>query len=252
MSLNNVGVRFRKHAHRSGALKEAVLRRLRPPQWTKGAAVDSNSFWGLRGVNIQLKDGDRLGIIGRNGAGKSTLLKVISRIYRPTEGAVGVQGRIVPLIEIGAGFNPELSGRENAFLNGAILGIPRKIIAEKLESIIDFSELKDFIDMPVKYYSTGMHLKLAFTLATESPPDILILDELYAGGDASFIEKANRRLEKFVSESRILIIVAHNLEYIRRFANRAMILSHGTVVEEGTPQSMIDRYLADSKAGKLV
>ncbi|MBI1861653.1 MAG: ABC transporter ATP-binding protein [Deltaproteobacteria bacterium] len=247
ISVDNVGVRFRKHAHRSGALKEAVLRRLRPPSWLK--EQPANSFWGLKGVSFSLSEGDRLGIIGRNGAGKSTLLKVISRIYRPTEGRVGVEGRIVPLIEIGAGFNPELSGRENAFLNGAILGMPRKVIAERMESIIEFSELKEFIDMPVKYYSTGMHLRLAFTLATEIPPDILILDELYAGGDASFIAKANERLERFVAGSRILIIVAHNLEYIRRFANRAMILKQGEVAGVGAPQAMIESYLSDSQQG---
>ncbi len=222
---------------------------IHPPEWLKNRSGDTECFWGLRNVNLDLKDGDRLGIIGRNGAGKSTLLKVVSRIYRPTEGTVGVTGRIVPLIEIGAGFNPELSGRENAFLNGAILGMSRRFIAQRMESIIDFSELREFIDMPVKYYSTGMHLRLAFTLATELPPDILILDELYAGGDASFIEKANVRLDRFVADSKILILVAHNLEYIRRFCTRVLILDRGRVEADGAPGPMVERYLAQAAAG---
>ncbi len=243
ISLEQVSVRFRNYYGSSSGLKEAVLRKIRPPQWTKKLGADRKEFWGLRGIDLQLREGDRLGIIGRNGAGKSTLLKVISRIYRPTEGKVGVKGRIAPLIEIGAGFNPELSGRENAFLNGSILGIPKKTIKERMDSIVQFSELEEFIDMPIKYYSTGMNLKLAFTLATEIPPDILILDELYAGGDAAFIGKANVRLQNFVSSSKILILVAHNLEYIQQFCNRVVVLDHGKIVADGDPARMIQKYL---------
>lgn len=243
-------MRFKKRSHQSHALKETALRLLRPPRWQKLAATDT--FWGLRDVSFNLREGDRLGIIGGNGAGKSTLLKVISRIYRPTEGKAHVNGRIVPLIEIGAGFNPELSGRENVFLNGAILGMPRRLIADRMASIIDFSELGDFIDMPVKYYSTGMHLRLAFSLATEIEPDILILDELYAGGDASFIERANIRLERFVSGSKILILVAHNLDYIRRFCTQVMVLDKGKIFAQGKPSEMIDAYLSASKTPATV
>lgn len=242
--LDNVSLRFKSFHARSGGLKESVMRWLSPPQWTKKHKPARSEFWGLKDVNLELKEGDRLGIIGRNGAGKSTLLKVISRIYRPTQGAIKVQGRVAPLIEIGAGFNPELTGRENAYLNGSILGIPRKVIAQHLDSIVEFSELQDFIDMPVKYYSTGMHLKLAFTLATELPPDILILDELYAGGDAAFIQRANKRLEQFVESSKILILVAHDMGYIQKFCNRVVVLDHGKLVAQGEPQAMIDRYLS--------
>lgn len=242
--LENVGVRFKKYQGQSSGLKEATMRLLRPPTWYKTAPPSKSEFWGLRGINLRLEEGDRLGIIGQNGAGKSTLLKVISRIYKPVEGKVFVSGRVVPLIEIGAGFNPELTGKENAFLNGAIIGIPRKVIQSRLESIVQFSELKDFIDMPVKYYSTGMYLRLAFTLATEIPPEILILDELYAGGDAVFIEKANVRLDAFVNQSKILILVAHNLEYVRRFCNKVIVLDHGEIKTQGTPDEVIERYLA--------
>lgn len=168
----------------------------------------------------------------------------MSRIYRPTQGTFSSAGRLAPLIEIGAGFNPELSGRENIFLNSAILGIRKKEVEKRLDSIVNFSELEEFIDMPVKYYSTGMHLKLAFTVATEISPDILILDELYAGGDAAFIEKANRRLLEFVNRSKILILVSHNVEYVRQFCNRAIVLDHGNLKLQGEPEEMIKRYTA--------
>ena len=163
ITLQDVSVSFHKHPQSHG-VKEAVMRFLRPPTWTKSHAARSDMFWGLRHIDLKLREGDRLGIIGRNGAGKSTLLKVISRIYRPSEGKLTVKGRIAPLIEIGGGFNPELSGRENIFLNGSILGLPQKLLKERLDSIVEFSELGEFIEMPVKYYSTGMHLKLAFTI----------------------------------------------------------------------------------------
>jgi ABC-type polysaccharide/polyol phosphate transport system ATPase subunit len=241
--LKDVSVRFRKYYQHSTGLKEAVMRLFNKPAWAKKYPAGKAEFWGLQSVNLKIEDGERLGIIGKNGAGKSTLLKVISGIYRPTIGKMDVKGRLAPLIEIGAGFNPELSGRENAYLNGAILGISRKMISSRMDSIIQFAELEEFIDMPVKYYSTGMHMKLAFTLATEIPPDILILDELYAGGDASFIKKANVRLENFIERSKILILVAHSMEYIQKFCTRVIVIDHGRVVAEGDPLLLTERYL---------
>ncbi|MBY0369318.1 ABC transporter ATP-binding protein [bacterium] len=243
VDLQQVSVRFRKYTGYSTGLKEAVMRFLSRPDWLKNNPPEKKTFWGLRGVDLKLQEGDRLGVIGHNGAGKSTLLKVVSRIYRPTEGSIRVTGRIAPLIEIGAGFNPELTGRENAFLNGAILGIPRKTIQQRIDSIIEFSELSEFFDMPVKYYSTGMSLRLAFTLATEVTPDILILDELYAGGDAAFVTKANTRLEKFVDQSKVLILVAHNMDYIHQFCNRTIVLEKGRILAEGPPKEIVKRYL---------
>lgn len=242
--LENVSVRFRKYSGYASGFKEAAMRWFSSPTWYKKQPPAKSEFWGLRNINLDLSEGDRLGIVGRNGAGKSTLLKVISRIYRPTEGELQVQGRIAPLIEIGAGFNPELTGRENTFLNGAILGIPSKTISSRLDSIVGFSELQDFIDMPVKYYSTGMYMRLAFTIATELAPDILILDELYAGGDAAFIAKANTRLENFIRQSKILIVVAHDMGYIKRFCNRVIVLDHGKILAEGAPDEMVEKYLA--------
>lgn len=244
--LDNVSLKFRKNHGGPNGIKEAAMRLLSTPAWYKSSPPTRSEFWGLRNISLDLREGDRLGIIGQNGAGKSTLLKVISGIYQPTQGSIEVRGRIAPLIEIGAGFSPELTGRENAFLNGAILGIPRKLIASKLDSVIAFSELADFIDMPVKYYSTGMYLKLAFTIATEVPLEILILDELFAGGDAEFIEKANTRLDRFVAQSKILILVAHNMDYIQRFCNRVLVLKQGQIVADGKPAEIISRYLAYS------
>ncbi len=240
--LNNVSLRFRKYHGASQGIKEAAMRFIRPPSWYASRPPSKSEFWGLKDVSLELKEGDRLGIIGPNGAGKSSLLKVISRIYRPTTGTLDVEGRLAPLIEIGAGFIPELSGRDNAYLYGAILGLKRKTIRDRLDAMVAFAELEDFLDMPVKYYSTGMHLRLAFTIATEVAPDILILDELYAGGDAAFIVKANRRLDSFVHRSRILILVAHQMEYIERFCNRAIVLSAGQIQKDGSPEEAIEFY----------
>ena len=174
ITLKDISIKFRKTHGYANGLKEAAMRLFSTPTWHKNHPPSKTEFWGLRHIDLELRKGDRLGIVGHNGAGKSTLLKIISRIYRPTEGTVTVQGRIAPLIEIGAGFNPELSGRENTFLNSSILGIPRKAIKERIDSIIEFAELGDYYDMPVKYYSTGMCLRLAFSIATEISPDILI------------------------------------------------------------------------------
>ncbi len=252
IDLENVSVQFKRYNMRSHGLKEAVMRWATRPSWSKAADLRNSTFWGLQNINFSLREGDRLGIIGHNGAGKSTLLKIISRVYQPTTGQISIQGRVAPLIEIGAGFSPELSGRENIFLSGTILGIKTKELNERMDSIIQFSELDGFIDTPVKYYSTGMYLRLAFTLATEVIPDILILDELYAGGDASFIQKGNQRLEKFVHSSKILILVAHQLEYIQRFCNRVIVMEHGQMLGEGKPEEMIPKYLAHMQGDKEV
>ncbi len=251
IDLEDVSVRFRRYDMRSNGLKEAALRLLTRPAWT--ASKDKiTDFWGLRNVTFSLREGDRLGIIGHNGAGKSTMLKIISRVYPPTTGKLTIQGRVAPLIEIGAGFSPELSGRENIYLSGTILGIRTRVLNERMDSIIDFAELGEFIDTPVKYYSTGMALRLAFTLATEVIPDVLILDELYAGGDVAFVEKGNRRLESFVHSSKILILVAHQMEYIERFCNRVIVLEKGQLIGDGSPAELIPRYVAHMRGEKGV
>jgi ABC-type polysaccharide/polyol phosphate transport system ATPase subunit len=234
ISLKNVSIQFNKRKSAPQSLKERLVNLFTPPKWKK--QISKESFWGLKDINLEIKEGDRLGIIGLNGAGKTTLLKVISQIYKPTEGQVNVKGRIAPLIEIGAGFHPELTGRENIFLNGSLLGISKKDLKARIDSIVEFSELQEFIDTPVKYYSTGMHLRLGFTIATEFPPDILILDEMFAGADQFFISKAQKRLENFIASSKIMLMVTHEMEYVKKFCNRIETLQNGKLVRhEKTP-----------------
>lgn len=196
----------------------------------------------LNDISLHLKAGDRVGILGHNGAGKTTILKIISNIYKPSSGSVEVKGRVSPLIEIGAGFHPELTGRENLFLYGSILGIPKKDLKEHQEAIIEFSELKDSIDSAVKYYSTGMSLRLAFSILTEFEPDILILDELFVGLDRAFISKASQRLDEAVSKSKILITVTHQEEYLLKFCNEVIILKNGVINFRGAPDKALEIY----------
>jgi ABC-type polysaccharide/polyol phosphate transport system ATPase subunit len=239
-------VRFPEVHERQRGLKEAAMRLLAPVRYK---TAPSGGTWGLHDVNLTLAEGDRLGVIGRNGAGKSTLLKLISRIYRPTSGALRVTGRVAPIIELGAGFCDDLTGRENALLYGALLGISRRDILERLPSVVAYAELEEFVDVPVKYYSTGMVLRLAFTLATEVVPDILVLDELFAGADASFLARANARLDDFIRRSRILVLVSHDTESIRRFCNRVVVLDHGRIVAGGEPASTIEFYERSCREG---
>lgn len=243
VSLEGVSLRFRSYQGYAGGLKEAMLRAIVPPKWVGTLPPTKKEFWALNDLTFDFRPGDRIAILGQNGAGKSTLLRVLSRIYKPTRGRVEVRGLLAPLIEIGAGFNPELTGRENAFLNAAILGIPGKVLSPRIPDIIDFSELGDFFDVPVKYYSTGMLLRLAFTVATEVTPDILILDELFAGADIAFIEKANRRLDEFIRKAPIFILVTHEMKYVERFCNRALLLDKGRLIADGPPAKVVETYM---------
>lgn len=237
--IDDVSIKFRRHSSVSRGIKESLVGLVTRDEHKKR----NSEFWGLQNVSLRLETGDRLGIVGHNGAGKSTLLKIISRIYRPTAGELTVRGRVVPLIEIGAGFNPELSGRENVYLNTSILGVPRKQIAQRMEAIAAAAELEDHFEMPVKYYSTGMNLRLAFAIAMEITPDILILDEMFAGGDAAFIQRATRQLEQYVAKSNIFIMVSHDLEYLRRYCNRCVWLDQGKVRMDSNPDTVLEAYL---------
>ncbi|HGI5914505.1 TPA: ABC transporter ATP-binding protein, partial [Yersinia enterocolitica] len=205
--------------------------------------IKSSQYKALDDVSIEINHGDRIGIVGRNGAGKSSFLKALCRIYEPTSGSIEVKGTIAPLLEIGAGFNPELSGRENIYLNGAILGNTLKELRLLEESIIDFSELSEFIDVPVKYYSTGMYLKLAFSIATAVKPDILVLDELFAGGDAEFVNKAKVRMKDFIDNSSIMVFVSHQLELLEELCTRVIWIENGKIKEDGEPKIVIENYL---------
>lgn len=235
--LKDVGLKFKVYEDKGTTLKELLIHKLMNRR--VGAQKE---FWALKNINLKIDSGDRLGIIGNNGAGKSTLLKVITKIYSPTEGSIITQGKIAPLIELGAGFNLELSGYENIFLNAAVMGVPKKVMKDKIESILEFTELQDFIYLPVKYYSTGMYMKLAFTIATEISPEILIIDELFAGGDISFIDKATQRMHRLMDNSHIVIMVSHSLELIQQVCNRVILIDRGRIMADGKPDDIIAHY----------
>ena len=242
IQIKNVSIAFRLYHNKSQSVKEWFLERL-----SKKNNLQYTEFLALKNISLDIKHGDRIGIVGHNGAGKSTLLKAICRIYEPTSGQISTTGRIAPLLEIGAGFNPELSGRENIYLNGAILGYPISTLKSIEHEIIEFTNLSEFIDSPVKYYSTGMYMKLAFAIATAVHPEILVLDELFAGGDAEFIEKAKARMMTFVEKSGIMVFVSHQPDLLLQLCNRIIWLDHGQIKADGSPKEIIQQYLDHTK-----
>ena len=202
-------------------------------------------FWALRNVSFQVSHGEAIGIIGRNGAGKSTLLKVLSRITEPTEGRVLLQGRVASLLEVGTGFHPELTGRENIYLNGAILGLSRREIRKKFDEIVAFAEVETFLDTPVKRYSSGMYTRLAFAVAAHLEPDILLVDEVLAVGDAEFQKKCLGKMDEASRrEGRTVLLVSHNLAAISEMTNRAILLDAGSIVCDGPVADVISKYLS--------
>ena len=200
-------------------------------------------FWALRDVTFDVRPGEALGIIGPNGAGKSTILKLLTRIMRPTRGACAVKGRIGALIELSAGFHPDLTGRENVYLQGSIMGMTRREIAAKFEEVVDFAGISDFIDTPVKRYSTGMHARLGFSLAAHLDPEVLIIDEVLAVGDAAFQQKAFGRIAAMRQRQIPLVVVSHQLDRIAQLCTQAILLNRGRVMYEGTPRETISAYL---------
>ncbi|RMF52515.1 MAG: ABC transporter ATP-binding protein [Chloroflexota bacterium] len=209
----------------------------------KRLSDDTQLFWALRDVSFTLQHGDVLGVIGKNGSGKSTLLKVLSRITEPTEGRAIVRGRVASLLEVGTGFHFELTGRENIFLNGSILGMKRAEIARKFDEIVAFAEVEKFIDTPVKHYSSGMFLRLAFAVAAHMEPEILIVDEVLAVGDAAFQRKSLGKMSQVADAGRTVIFVSHNMPTVLRLCNVGLLLSSGRVVEQGDIQSVVSAYV---------
>lgn len=201
-------------------------------------------LWALRDVSFEVKRGEVLGIIGRNGAGKSTLLKILTRITEPTEGRVEMHGRVGSLLEVGTGFHPELTGRENVYLSGAILGMARKEIDRKFDEIVDFSGVEKYIDTPVKRYSSGMRVRLGFAVAAHLEPEILLIDEVLAVGDAQFQKKCLGKMGDVAKEGRTVLFVSHNMASVESLCSRALFLSAGTVVEDGRPDEVISLYLS--------
>ena len=209
----------------------------------KDQTVDPEEFWALRDVSFEIKRGDVVGVIGRNGAGKSTLLKILSRITEPTAGRITLKGRVASLLEVGTGFHPELTGRENIYLNGAILGMHRSEIRTKFDEIVAFAEVERFLDTPVKRYSSGMYVRLAFAVAAHLEPEILIVDEVLAVGDASFQKKCLSKIEEAGETGQTILLVSHSMPTVTRIANRAILLNGGTIIKDGPTGEVTHAYL---------
>ncbi len=215
-----------------------------------GRKSTAETFWALKNINLEIKKGETFGIIGPNGSGKSTLLKLIAGVTQPTKGTIKVNGRIAPLIELGAGFHPELTGRENIYLNGVILGLKRAEIKAHFNEIVDFAELWDFIDQPIKHYSSGMYLRLAFAVAVHTNPDILLVDEILAVGDQSFQKKCFNKMEEFQKNGVTIVYVTHALDSLEGFCDRAMLLERGDMKIIGSVNKVVSQYRAEPTLDK--
>jgi lipopolysaccharide transport system ATP-binding protein len=233
--IRDAGVCYRLYREKVSTLKEAVVNRFRHLR-------SSETFWALRRVTLSIQPGESIALVGHNGSGKSTLLKTVAGVLAPSEGEVLVQGRISPMIELGAGFDSELSGRDNIFLNGALLGFSRKQMEGKFDRIVAFSELGDFIDMPVKNYSSGMYARLGFAIAQDVEPDILIVDEVLAVGDERFQEKCKARIRDFRMAGVTFCFVSHNYETARELCPRAAVLHHGRLAFDGPIDKGWEKY----------
>ena len=196
----------------------------------------------INDVSFEVKKGETLGIIGKNGAGKSTLLKLIAGVSQPTKGTVEITGKLAPLIELGAGFHPELTGEENVYLNGIILGLTEKQVKERYQSIVDFAELKEFMDVPIKHYSSGMYVRLAFSIAVSTDPEILLVDEVLSVGDYEFQQKCKERMDEFRKNGTTIILVSHELPLISSFCERAIVLDKGAIVFDGASKQAVEKY----------
>lgn len=235
IEVSDVTMRFRLNNDKILSLKEFVTTALR-------GKLQYNDFTALEHVSFEVKKGETLGLIGRNGAGKSTMLKVISGILKPTEGSVVCRGNVAPMLELGSGFDFDLTGRENIFLNGAILGYSKEFLHEKYDEIVEFSELGQFIEVPIRNYSSGMLARLAFSIATVVNPEILIVDEILSVGDAAFQEKSKKRMLELMGGGTTVLFVSHSLEQIREMCNRVVWLEHGNVKMVGAAAEVCDVY----------
>ena len=233
--LEDISVRYRVPSQRIGSFKEYMIRLLK-------RQIHMQTFWALNGVSLDVYRGEVFGLVGNNGAGKSTLLKVVARVLRPTKGRVIVRGRVAPLLELGAGFHPELTGKENIFLNSAMLGFSHRETSEKYDQILDFSELGEFINAPIRTYSSGMYARLGFSVATSSDPDVLIVDEILGVGDETFQKKCAARIQAYSQGGTSILMVSHNMTTIQALCQRAAWLDHGELKAIGEPDQVIRAY----------
>ncbi len=237
---DDVSKRYRLHRGWHGSLRSAVAARMNR---LRSRPAPDDAFWALRNVSFDIERGDAVGLIGTNGAGKSTILKVLSRVTTPTSGHFSARGRVGALIEIGAGFHPELTGRDNVFLNGAIMGMSRSEVAEKFDRIVAFAEIEKFIDTPIKYYSSGMQVRLGFAVAAHIDPEILLIDEVLAVGDAAFQTKCLNKLAELKEQARTIVLVSHNLANIVEHSKKVLWVQGGVVAGYGDPDTVVDQYL---------
>ena len=235
--VKDVGMKFNLGIEKDNSLKMMFIR-----LFDKRKRVKKSDFWALKDVTFSVNKGDVVGLIGSNGAGKSTLLKVVSGVMKPTEGTVEVDGVISPMIELGAGFDGDLTARENIYLNGAILGYSKEFLDEKFDEIVEFSELKDFLDVPVKNFSSGMVAKLAFSISTIVDPEILIVDEILSVGDIKFQEKSKNKMMSMIKGGTTVLYVSHSLGSIKELCNKVIWLEHGKIVMMGNTKKVCDAY----------
>ncbi|HET6382894.1 MAG TPA: ABC transporter ATP-binding protein [Armatimonadota bacterium] len=246
IEVHNIGKRYVIGANRERylSLRDQVASRFSRNRRAPGG--DSTRFWALRNVDFEVQRGETFGIIGRNGAGKSTLLKILSQITPPTEGRITMRGRVASLLEVGTGFHPELTGRENVYLNGAILGMTRSEVARKFDEIVAFAEVEKFLDTPVKRYSSGMYVRLAFAVAAHLEPEILVVDEVLSVGDRQFQKKCLGKMGEVAKVGRTVLFVSHNLEAVRKLCTRGMLLESGEVKLVASTEAVLDRYLTNA------
>lgn len=237
IKIENVGMKFNLGIEKDNSLKMMFIR-----LFDRRKRVKKSDFWALKNVSFEVDKGDVIGLIGSNGAGKSTLLKVVSGVMKPTEGTVEVDGVISPMIELGAGFDGDLTARENIYLNGAILGYSKEFLDAKFDEIVEFSELKEFLDVPVKNFSSGMVAKLAFSISTIVDPEILIVDEILSVGDIKFQEKSKNKMMSMINGGTTVLYVSHSLESIRELCNKVVWLEHGKIVMAGETDKVCDAY----------
>ena len=233
--VDNVSMKFNLSKEKVDSLKDYIIKSIKKE-------IKYNEFWALQNVSFTVERGDRVGILGLNGAGKSTLLKVIAGVFKPTEGSVTKHGKMVPLLELGAGFDQQYTGKENIYLYGAMLGYSKEFIDEKYDEIVKFSELKDFIDVPIKNYSSGMKSRLGFSIATVVSPKILILDEVLSVGDAKFRKKSEKKVLSMFDSGVTVLFVSHSLAQVQRICNKAMILEKGKLIAYGDIDTISKQY----------
>lgn len=233
--VDDVSMKFNLSKEKVDSLKDYIIKSIKKE-------IKYNEFWALQNISFTVEKGDRVGILGLNGAGKSTLLKVIAGVFKPTEGTVTKHGKMVPLLELGAGFDPQYTGKENIYLYGAMLGYSKEFIDEKYDEIVKFSELKDFIDVPIKNYSSGMKSRLGFSIATVVSPKILILDEVLSVGDAKFRKKSEKKVLSMFDSGVTVLFVSHSLAQVKRICNKAMILEKGKLIAYGDIDTISAQY----------